>query len=549
MADKIVKVAVYARVSTQEQAVEGTSLDHQVEQLESYCQAQGWEVAGRYVDPGFTGKDDDRPALKRLRSDAKSGLFEKVVTYKLDRLARKLRLLLEIEEQLKDYGVSLLSFKETIDTSTAIGRTVFQVLGLAAEWEREAIIERTKAGRLQRYKEGYWAGGKPIYGYEYNKDTKKLAINKSEARVVRRIFEKYNSGSSLAAVANMLNKDRIKPRYENGKGWRPTAVRNILVNPAYKGTLIVNRHLNISDIHKVDMSKAICISIPEIVPAQAWEQAQRHLEAHKHVRPVTNRHWLLQGLVTCGLCGLSYAAGGHKPYRYYLCRGKLHIRHLDGSPRCTSRNVKAEWLEQAVWKRIEDIINDPNKLEPMLQETINSLKAREEDLRARVLPIDERLKSIEEKKVRLADDFVVKNMSADRFRQIQSDLEKEEIRLRSVRANIDPGQLSELETTQSMLRFWESRVKEMAWNTENEDGSRVMMAEKPHKLVSNIIGLEDKEMTDVLGFPTNRRDILDKLQVKVIVFPDRIDVKAIFSIPPICYQKFPSTYQGERDKG
>jgi len=87
MAEKTTRVAIYARVSTQEQAVEGTSLQFQSDQLTSYCQSQGWKITGNYTDPGFTGKDADRPGLKRLLSDAKLGLFEKVVVYKLDRLA------------------------------------------------------------------------------------------------------------------------------------------------------------------------------------------------------------------------------------------------------------------------------------------------------------------------------------------------------------------------------------------------------------------------------------------------------------------------------
>lgn len=162
------RVAVYARVSTQEQAVEGTSLEHQSSQLESYCGSRGWAIWQNYADPGYSGKDCDRPGLKRLLGDAKLGLFERVVIYKLDRLARNLRLLLEIEERLKASDVALLSVKESLDTSTAIGRTVFQMLGLVSEWERETIIERTKAGRLQRYREGCWGPGNPPYGYKYD---------------------------------------------------------------------------------------------------------------------------------------------------------------------------------------------------------------------------------------------------------------------------------------------------------------------------------------------------------------------------------------------
>ncbi len=99
------------------------------------------------------------PALQALRRDAKAGYFEKVIVWKLDRLARNQRLILELEAEFREQDISLFSIKEMVDTQTSIGRTVFQVLGLTAEWERDNITERTKTGRLQRMKEGYWASG------------------------------------------------------------------------------------------------------------------------------------------------------------------------------------------------------------------------------------------------------------------------------------------------------------------------------------------------------------------------------------------------------
>jgi len=545
--DKLVKVAVYARVSTQEQAVEGTSLEHQSDQLISYCKSQGWEITGRYVDPGFTGKDGDRPGLRHLQADAKAGMFSKVVVYKLDRLARKLRLLLEIEEKLKEHSVSLHSVKETLDTSTAIGKTVFQVLGLTAEWEREAIVERTRGGRLQRYREGCWAGGKPPYGYSYSSKTKKLFIDKIEARIVSQIFEYYNSGKSLASIANILNDEKLSARWSNGKGWRATAIRNILINPVYKGTLIVNRHQHISNIAKVDMSKAIIIKVPEIVTEKAWQLAQQHLVANKRVRPVRENKWLLQGLVTCGLCGFSFKAEGHPKHKYYSCRGRLKQHHIDGSPRCNSPRHNADWLEKQVWQRIEAIINDPNKLEPLLQETIDSLRNREEELDARIMPINKRLAQIAEQKAKLADSWVVENMDADRFRELQQSLNQEEARLQSIRNEVDPAQIAELENTRSVLRFWESQLQSMAWNTENEDGNMVKVMEKPHKTALQIAGFEDRDISKLMGFPATRRELLDKLQVRAIVFHDRIEVKALFPIEDIYCQECTSPYQGERD--
>ena len=105
-----------------------------------------------------------------------------------------------------------------------------------------------------------------------------------------------------------------------------------------------------------------------------------------------------------------------------------------------------------------DIINDPNKLKPMLIEAINNLKDRESSLESRLLPIEKRLKEIAERKSRLVDQFVIDNMDAAKYKVAQQNLEKEEARLLSLRKDVDPNQLSELELTRGLLRFWQNQV-------------------------------------------------------------------------------------------
>ena len=530
MADKNISVALYTRVSTQEQAVEGTSLDNQMDKLTHCCQSQGWQIVQKYTDPGFTGKDTDRPALTRLLLDARTGMFNKVIVHKLDRLARKLRLLLELEEKLKDSGVSLHSVKESIDTSTAIGRTVFQVLGLVSEWERETIVERTKSGRIQRYKEGCWAGGKPCYGYAYDRPSKKLIVNKVEARVVRRIYQLYSSGKSMIYVANLLNEEKIPPRHKNGKGWRPGALRDILLNPAYKGTQYVNRHIHISKLSEKKPKDTIKIKVPRIVTDALWESAQIHRKNNKHLQPTQSTPWLLQGLITCGLCGHSFMVQLQTRRRVYSCRGRLKYTHVDGSSRCMVRNIPADWLEQQVWQRIEAIINDPNKLKALLDETIESLKYREEELTARIRPIDERLDEIATQKARIAEDWVKLSMDSDKCNELQQGLQQEEARLRSIRGEIDPAQISELERTRGLLRFWEKDLQSMDWNTVDEKGQMFRNVDLPHKHALTLVDLEDEETSRIMSFPATKRELLDMLQVRLVAFEDRIELKAIFPV-------------------
>ena len=529
MVDKIIRVAIYARVSTQEQAVEGTSLEYQQEQLNKYCESQGWEIFQIYVDAGYTGKDGNRPGLKRLLADAKLSLFDKVVVHKMDRLARSLRLLLEIEDNLKEYGISFHSVKEIFDTSTASGRHFLQMLGMIGEWERETIIERTKAGRLQRYKEGRWAGGRNPYGYDYDKDTKKLVINKEQAAVIKRIYQLYSNGKSMAYIANNLNGEKIPPRDKSGKGWRSTAIRDILANPTFKGTQYVNHGLHISKLLKEKPESAIEIKVPRIVSDILWESAQEHRKSNRHLQPMKREPWLLQGLITCGLCGHAFMIQPNHGRRTYNCRGRLRATHLDGSPKCTVKNLDADCLEKKVRSHVDEITNDPNKLKAVIEETIESLKNRDVELSARIRPVNDELARIQAQKARLAEEWVMMSMDPAKCRDIQRSLEREETRLNSIKSHIDPTQIEELERTRVWLGFWKGQLDSMAWNTENEDGSTFRLVDKPHNIASALVNSENKAISDIVHFPAMNRELLDVLQVRLVAYEDRVEVNSIFS--------------------
>ena len=542
--EHITRVAIYTRLSSQEQAEKGTSLESQAEQLESFCKGQKWEVFNHYVDGGFSGKDGNRPALQALRRDAKAGYFEKVAVWKLDRLARNQRLILELEAEFREQDISLFSIKEMVDTQTAIGRTVFQVLGLTAEWERDNITERTKTGRLQRMKEGYWASGRAPFGYDYNKVTKHLVINVGEAEIIRKIYDLYASGKSLGAIADTLNKELVSPRGKNSKGWYNNSIRHILINPTYKGEAVVNRHCHISDINRVDLSKAIRLAVPPIVPEDKWNIAQSRLSNNKHLKAAEKGVFTLQGLIKCGICGCSYGAAHSGKYRNYICRGKLKNYHLDGSPRCTNRNIRADILEKVVWRRVMDIINDPNKLEPMLVEAIDKLKERESALETRLLPMERRLKEIAEMKSRLVEKWVIENMDTEKYRIAQQSLDKEEARLIALRRETDPNEMAELESTRSLLKFWQRQVNSLAWNQEDpttEDRVMVRSVDNPHEIILKILGLGYGELSEEMQFPLTQRELFDKIQLRLIVFKDKIEVKAAFPMPDIMPQECTST--------
>ncbi|GAI31217.1 unnamed protein product [marine sediment metagenome] len=185
------KAAVYARVSSQEQAVEGVSLDAQVAALQAYAKSQGWEIVDEYIDGGYSGGTDERPALKRLLVDAKQHRFNILAVCKLDRFFRNLRLLLNHLHGLEQLGIKFVSTQEGLDTSTPYGNFAVQIMGVIAEFERGRIGERVKDSRRYLINGGNWPGGRTLYGYRWLNKERKWEVVSEEAETVRRIYRLY----------------------------------------------------------------------------------------------------------------------------------------------------------------------------------------------------------------------------------------------------------------------------------------------------------------------------------------------------------------------
>lgn len=172
------KVALYIRVSTQDQAKEGYSLEVQREYLESFARREGYAIFKVYSDDGISAYSTRRPALQQLLADAKAKKFELVSAYKIDRFSRNLKDLLMLVDELSSYGVAFKSTTEPFDTTTSTGKMMFQQLGSFAEFERNRIAERVFPGMVKSVKLGNWQGARySPYGYRYNKEKRLLEID------------------------------------------------------------------------------------------------------------------------------------------------------------------------------------------------------------------------------------------------------------------------------------------------------------------------------------------------------------------------------------
>jgi DNA invertase Pin-like site-specific DNA recombinase len=153
-----VKAAIYARVST---ANGGQDPTMQTRELKEYCQRLGWEIVDEYIDHGFSGAKDSRPALNRLMADAHRRCFDTVLVWKLDRFGRSLRHLVNALAELEARRIAFVSLRDNLDLSTPSGRLMFQIIGAMAEFERALIVERVKAGMRNAKAKGKRIGRPP----------------------------------------------------------------------------------------------------------------------------------------------------------------------------------------------------------------------------------------------------------------------------------------------------------------------------------------------------------------------------------------------------
>ena len=153
---RTLRAALYARVST---ANKGQDVGLQLDELRQAASQRGWLIVGEYVDEGISGTRDSRPELDRMVQDAKAGRFDLVAVFKLDRLARSLRHLLTLSEDLTSWGVGLVSLRDAgIDTTSPSGRLLLQIIGAFSEFEAAIIRERVIAGIRRAQAQGKHCG-------------------------------------------------------------------------------------------------------------------------------------------------------------------------------------------------------------------------------------------------------------------------------------------------------------------------------------------------------------------------------------------------------
>jgi len=384
-------VAIYCRVSTEEQR-ERQSILTQREFGERYVELHKLHVHALYADDGISGTValENRPEGARVLKDARAGKFDQLLIYKLDRLGRETRLILNVVAELEKLGVRVRSMTEEFDTASATGRLMLTMLSGFATHEREVIRERSVAGTRRVAEAGHWLGGIVPYGYRRvgEKRDARIVVSEepipnlamSEADVVREIFHlsavEKKSARQIAVRLNALRAPcaytrddkqfvRGKRRHRTLGVWRGPRVRCILSNKTYMG---------IHEFGKRTTSNRPVVSrpVPAIVTEDTWKKAQANLKAHFLFSARSAKHkYLLRGLIKCKLCGLTYIgikANGNRAKKeqfYYKCNGANTPELLQ--VRCTAKSVRGDDLERQVWADVEAFLRNPGPVLAQIQ--------------------------------------------------------------------------------------------------------------------------------------------------------------------------------------
>jgi site-specific DNA recombinase len=397
------KAALYARVSTVEQAEDGHSIDAQLDIMRTHCQRMGWEVVEEYVDAGISGTSEKRPALRALMRDAKARHFDVVVVHKLDRFFRNLKSLLEALDRLASYEVGFASVAENFDFSSPWGKLALVNLGILAEIYIDNLSAETSKGKRQRAKKGCSNASILPYGYTRN-DQGEVVPDPFEAEGVRLAFETYAQGNvSMAEVAQLLNEAGHRTRRTTRFGSRPWSkdtVNALLRNPFYAGFVRHRKEL-FEGRHE------------PIIPRELWERTKvvrlgRTRKGAAYAR--RGRVYLLSGLVYCDACNeaLRCQSTG-SGYLYY--RHTTRERGL--SCPAKAQSVRAEVVDEQVAKVVCGF-ELPDAWKEYVLEELNATQEHQ-DLEAERKRLESRLK-------RLARAYIDAGMSEAEYQREQQEI-------------------------------------------------------------------------------------------------------------------------------
>lgn len=413
------KVAIYMRVSTENQEKEETVQNQYMELMERISKDEDAYLAPDciYKDEGWSGAILERPALDKLRADAADGKFEMLYIYDRGRLARKFVYQEIVIDELNKHSVSVISLHD-INGQSSEEQLMGGVMGLFHEYERVKITERMRIGKIRRVKENKkLLGYQPRYGYDYHPRIKNgpdardgyFTINDTQAEVVRLIFELSGSGMSKYSIKLELHHLGIPPFKQKSKYWSTSVIDRILRDTTYIGEHYYNKTeaVETRNPRKIEKyrktlkgsriarpkSDWLKIKVPAIITKDVFDKAQLQLARNKKFSPRNNKrnHYLLRGLVYCP-CGMARTGDPANNSRYYRCTRRQTMVKIGNDEPC-KHGINVPVMDDMVWNQLKQLLTQPDLLIDQAkrwQAKVSPLDEQVDLIKARVKVLDEK---------------------------------------------------------------------------------------------------------------------------------------------------------------
>jgi site-specific DNA recombinase len=378
-------VALYARVSTSKQADKDLSIPDQLRQLRDWCKRNGHSIGAEYIEAGASATDDKRPEFQKMVADAtsKPAPFEAVIVHSLSRFFRDFIEFALYERRLNKAGVKVVSITQQTSDDSA-GEMARRIFSMFDEYQSKENGKHTLRAMKENARQGFFNGSRPPFGYKIQEldlpaakgKKKRLAVDESEAPLVRRVFEMYLGGLNGAEmgckeIASYFNERGVLLR---GRKWARNRVHQLLCDTAYKGDYVFNKTAGRAALKKPE-SEWVAVRVDSIIDKQVFDSValKRHARSPS-VTParVVSSPTLLTGLLKCGNCGagMTTATGKGGLYRYYKCNTRIG-QHANA---CCTPAVSMPKMDGLVLAAFADKVLTPDRLREMLREMKTHLK-------------------------------------------------------------------------------------------------------------------------------------------------------------------------------
>ncbi|MDD5258519.1 MAG: recombinase family protein [bacterium] len=375
------RVALYARVSSEKQAEKDLSLPAQLKALREYALKRQWTIVEEFIDEAESARTADRPEFQRMITSAKhkDAPFNVILVWKLNRFARNREDSIIYKSLLRKRGIQVISTNENIDEGPT-GKLLEGIIESIDEFYSANLSQDTIRGLKENAMRGFWNGGIAPFGYDFdfvkvgNNTKRKLKINKIRASIVKKIFSLSLEGVGIKEIAKALNQEGFKRK--SGQPWTNSSISYILNNPIYTGCLFWDEGK-----HNPKAGKPV-IKVPNTHPAIISEgdfnEARKQISSRSrkviHPRALGSRY-LLSGILRCKKCGSAMTACSAKSgkFHYYFCQTYLK----KGREYCDQKLIPV------------------NKIEPLIIQTINKRILTEENIRKLLLMLNAELRKFD----------------------------------------------------------------------------------------------------------------------------------------------------------